>query len=69
MAKNKYKYYACLKDGHNGGLVCDGRDSAQAAGGDLLELVRKYLNNDIVFMGIIKCADGRPFHRIKDLNT
>lgn len=37
MAKKKYKYYACLKDGHNGGLVCDGRDSAQAAGGDLLE--------------------------------
>lgn len=69
MAKNKYKYYACLKDGHNGGLICDGRASAQAAEDDLLELVRKYLNNDIVFMGIIKCADGRPFDRIKDLNT
>lgn len=51
MAKNKYLFYACYKNGHNGGVYYDGKKTAQEAKDDLLKLVSTYLTNDVVFMG------------------
>lgn len=67
-AKDKYKFYACFKDGSNSGLICDGRQSAEEAESDLLMILRNYLTNHIVFIGIVKCKDGKPFDHIKNLN-
>ena len=68
MAKNKYLFYACYKNGHNGGVSYDGKTTAQAAKNDLLKLINLYLTNDIVFMGIVKCSDGNPLNHIQNLN-
>lgn len=64
MAKNKYLFYACFKNGHNGGVYCDGRKTAQEAEKDLIKLMNGYLTNDCIFMGIIKCSDSAPLSHI-----
>ena len=69
MAKNKYLFYACYKNGHNGGMYYDGKKTAQEAKDDLLKLVTTYLTNDVVFMGIVKCNDGKPLDHIQNLNS
>ncbi len=66
--KNEYKFYACLKDGSNSGLICDGRKSAEEAESDLRVILRNYLTNHIIFIGIVKCKDGKPLDHIKNLN-
>ena len=67
-SKNEYKFYACLKDGSNSGLICDGRQSAEEAESDLRVILRNYLTNHIIFIGIVKCKDGKPLNHIKNLN-
>lgn len=67
-SKNEYKFYACYKDGSNSGLICDGRQSAEEAESDLRAILRNYLTNHIVFIGIVKCKDGKPLDHIKNLN-
>nr|DAG62540.1 MAG TPA: hypothetical protein [Caudoviricetes sp.] len=67
-SKNEYKFYACLKDGSNSGLICDGRQSAEEAESDLRVILRNYLTNHIIFIGIVKCKDGKPLDHIKNLN-
>ena len=67
-AKNKYKFYACYKTGSNSGLICDGRQSAEEAESDLRMILRNYLTNHIIFIGIVKCKDGRPLDHIYGLN-
>ena len=69
MSKNKYLFYACYKNGHNGGVCYDGKKSAQEAQKDLLNLMNTYLTNDIVFIGIVKCNDGKPLAHIQNLNS
>ena len=69
MPKNKYLFYACYKNGHNGGMYYDGKCSAQEAKDDLMRLINAYLTNDVVFLGIIKCNDGKPLEHITPLQS
>lgn len=68
MAKKKYLFYACYKNGHNGGLHYTGKKSIVEAVVDLYELLKMYLTNDIVFIGIVKCSDGKPLNHIQNLS-
>ncbi len=67
IAKNKgYKYYACYKNGHNGGAICHARDSCEEAYKDLKRF-EIYVQNDLIFIGVVKCKDGRPLDHIQDI--
>ena len=68
MVNNKYRFYACVKFGDNGSVICSGRATAEAATRDLQGLINSYLTNSVVFIGVIKCSDGKPMNRIKNLN-
>lgn len=68
MPNNKYLFYACYKNGHNGGVSYSGRKTAKEAKNDLLHLINTYLTNDVVFMGIVKCSDEHPLNHIRNLN-
>ena len=50
-------------------MYYDGKKTAQEAKDDLLKLVSTYLTNDVVFMGIVKCSDGKPLDHIQNLNS
>lgn len=63
MAK-QYKYYACCKDNLGNGVTCVGRDTAAEVYKDLEELKE---HNDLIFIGVIKCA-GNPLGHICHLN-
>lgn len=67
MAK-QYLYYACYKNGHNGGMVCNGRKTMYEALSDLQHLIRLYASNDLIYLGVIKCNDGNPLGHIYSLN-
>ena len=67
-AKNKHKFYACYKNCNNSGLICDGRQSAEEAESDLLMILHNYLTDNIIFIGIVKCKDGRPLDHIHSLH-
>lgn len=67
MAK-KYLFYACYKNGHNGGMCCEGKKTMHEALNDLQGLIRTYANNDMIYIGVIKCADGNPLGHIYSLN-
>lgn len=64
MAK-QYKYYACCRDNLGNGVTCVGRDTAAEAYKDLEELKE---HNDLIFIGVIKCA-GNPLGHICYLNV
>jgi hypothetical protein len=64
--KKEYKFYACYKDAHNGGVFCRGRDSCEEAFNDLQKL-KMYVQNDLIFIGVIKCKDERPLKHILDI--
>lgn len=63
MAKD-YKFYACYKNSHNGGIVCEGRNNMEQASKDLIKLINTYVQNDLIFIGVIKCKDGNPLNHI-----
>ena len=67
MAK-KYLYYACFKNSRNGGMACNGRSSMEEANRDLQRLIATYMSNELIFIGIIKCADNNPLGHIYSLN-
>ena len=67
MAK-QYLFYACYKNSRNGGMYCEGKRTMYEALNDLQGLIRKYANNDIIYIGVIKCADGNPLGHIYSLN-
>ena len=69
MPKSKYLFYACYKNTSNGGVSYDGKKTAEEAGKDLLKLMNTYLTNGIVFIGIVKCSDGKPLDHISNLNA
>jgi hypothetical protein len=64
MAK-QYKYYACCKDMYGNGVTCTGKDTAAEAYKDLEELKE---HDDLIFIGVIKCADN-PLGHICHLNV
>lgn len=65
MAKG-YRYYACYKNGHNGGVILNERNNMKDAYDDLKRL-NPYVQNDLIFIGVIKCKDGNPLNHIKDI--
>lgn len=66
MAK-QYKYYACCKDAYGNSITYIGKDTIEEAYKNLEEL-KKDIGNDIIFIGVIKCA-GNPLGHICHLNT
>lgn len=67
MAKG-YKYYACCKYGHGGGIICEATPTMQEAANDLIKLLDRYATNDLIFAGVIKCKDGDPLGHIYTLS-
>ena len=67
MSKKKYKYYACYKNSKCGGTILTGRDTIEEAYKDLKRL-ECYLQNDIIFIGVIKSADSNPLSHICHLS-
>ena len=65
----QYKTYSALVSAMNKNINIAVEKTAQEAKDDLLKLVNTYLTNDIVFMGIVKCSDGKPLNHIQDLNS
>ena len=65
MAK-EYKYYACYKDSHGNGeyIEKESMEEAYAA----LKQFECYLQEDIVFLGVIKCTGNNPLSHICHLN-
>ena len=63
----KYKYYACYKNSKNGGTVLAGRDTIEEAYKDLKRL-ECYVQNDLIFIGVIKCAGDNPLSHICHLS-
>lgn len=65
-SSRRYMYYACFKNGHNGGHVGDARKSCELAYEDLKRL-EGYVRNDLIYFGVIKCKDDNPLSHIKDI--
>ena len=66
--KKKYSYYACYKNSKGGGATIGPKDNAADLKNALVHLMEHYMNNEAVFVGIIKCSDGNPLSKIYDLN-
>lgn len=64
--KKFYQYYACCKNSRSGGIVLKGRESCEGAYKDLKQL-ETYIQNDLIYVGVIKCKDGKPLNHIKDI--
>lgn len=65
--KKGYKYYPCYKDSSGNCTILAGRDSCEEAYKDLKDL-EPYVNNDLVFIGVIKSRDVNPLSHICHLN-
>lgn len=64
MSKKGYKYYACYKSSHNGGCCLEARNNMEVAYRDLKRL-EVYANNDLIFIGVVKCKEGEnPLEKI-----
>lgn len=64
MSKNGYKYYACYKNTHNGGCYLEARHNMSVAYRDLKRL-ETYVNNDLIFIGVVKCKEGEnPLEKV-----
>ena len=61
--KKGYKYYACYKNGHDGGTWLPPRDTCKEAYRDLKQL-ETYLTNDVKFIGVVKTKDNDPLKHI-----
>ena len=61
--KKGYKYYACYKNGHDGGTWLSPRDTCKEAYRDLKQL-ETYLTNDVKFIGVVKTKDNDPLKHI-----
>lgn len=67
MAKKGYKYRACCKNGHNGGMYLDARNNMKDAYRDLKSL-EQYVSNDLIFIGVIKCKeDENPLDKVYNI--
>lgn len=68
MAKNKkeYKFYACYKNSKGSGACGHGRDTCEEAYRDI-QRYHVYVQNDIIFIGVIKCKDDAPLSHIQNL--
>lgn len=58
----EYKYYACYKDSHGNGENIEKERYAA------LKQFECYLQEDIVFLGVIKCTGNNPLSHICHLN-
>lgn len=66
MAKG-YRFYACYKKGNNCGVVCEPRTNIEQATKDLIELIKLHTQNDLIFIGVVKCNDNSPLDHIYSL--
>ena len=64
--KKEWKFYACYKNGHNGGAYLEARDTCEEAYNDLKRF-SCYIQNDLIFIGVIKTKDGSPLRHITNI--
>ena len=64
--KKEWKFYACYKNGHNGGGYSEARDTCEEAYNDLKRF-NCYIQNDLIFIGVIKTKDGSPLKHITNI--
>ena len=65
--KKGWRFYACYKNSHNGGTILSARDTCEEAWNDLKRL-SCYVQNDLIFIGVVKCKDEDPLSHIKNIN-
>ena len=63
---NNNRYYACCRNNYDG-LVLDGRKTCKEAYADLERMLKQYICDELVFIGVIKCSDNDPLSHIDDL--
>lgn len=67
MTKNKnYKYYACYKDSHGNREYIEKDNITDAY--KALKQFECYIQNDLIFIGVIKCAGNNPLGHICHLS-
>lgn len=64
--KKEWRFYACYKNSHNGGVILDERETCEEAYNDLKRL-SCYVQNDLIFIGVVKCKDKDPLSHIKNI--
>lgn len=65
MAK-EYKYYACYKDSHGNREYIEKENMTEAYAA--LKQFECYLQEDLTFLGVIKCTGNNPLGHICHLN-
>ena len=63
---NDNQYYACCRNNYDS-LVLEGRKTCKEAYEDLKRMLGQYVCDELVFIGVIKCADDDPLSHIDDL--
>ena len=62
----EYKYYACYKDSHGNGEYIEKDSIAEAY--KALKQFECYIQNDLIFVGVIKCTGNNSLGHICHLS-